>query len=406
MTNIDAKIADYLLTPEAVRAQCRAILALGLDDRLAHFSVNRQALSGTAVLVSAVIRENYPSLHVPPHARWRHFMIDGRDRSADILARAGDDRGERARIACELAITSVLLDAGAGPLWTYRDARSGRALSRSEGLALASLDAYASGAFSADKARPLRADAAGLAAFTTARLAAAFQVTPENPLDGLDGRAALIVRLAESIIAAPQIFGTEDPRLGNIADHLASRAVGGKLEARTILTTVLQALGGIWPGRTVLAGRNLGDTWAHPQAGKFGLVPFHKLSQWLAYSLFEPVQALGIAITGAEALTGLAEYRNGGLFIDTGVLTLRDPAAALEPQPPGAALIVEWRALTVALLDETAILLRATLGLSEAAMPLASVLEGGTWAAGRRIAREKRAGGVPPIAIVSDGSVF
>jgi hypothetical protein len=68
--------------------------------------------------------------------------------------------------------------------------------------------------------------------------------------------------------------------------------------------------------------------------------------------------------------------------------------------------VVEWRALTIALLDRLAPLVRTKLGQSEQAMPLASVLEGGTWAAGRRIARERRAGGTPPITIISDGSVF
>jgi len=34
------------------------------------------------------------------------------------------------------------------------------------------------------------------------------------------------------------------------------------------------------------------------------------------------------------------------------------------------------------------------------------VLEGGTWAAGRIIAREKRADGGPPFQISSDGTVF
>jgi hypothetical protein len=133
-------------------------------------------------------------------------------------------------------------------------------------------------------------------------------------------------------------------------------------------------------------------------------VPFHKLSQWLSYSLFEPMQRLGLEITGQEALTGLAEYRNGGLFLDTGVMALREPAQASVPQDPSSQLVVEWRALTVALLDQIAPMVRERLGKS--AMPLASILEGGTWAAGRRIAKQLRTDGGPPIAIVSDGSVF
>ena len=59
-----------------------------------------------------------------------------------------------------------------------------------------------------------------------------------------------------------------------------------------------------------------------------GLVPLHKLSQWLAYSLIEPLQQAGFTVADIDGLTGLAEYRNGGLFLDTGVLVLRDPADA------------------------------------------------------------------------------
>jgi hypothetical protein len=242
-----------------------------------------------------------------------------------------------------------------------------------------------------------------LAVFSADHLADGFQVTPDNALEGLEGRAALIARLGQRVASFPDVFS--GGRLGNIADYLSGHAMDGRLEARTILITLLHALGPIWPGRQQLAGRNLGDTWAHPLA-PHGLVPFHKLSQWLSYSLFEPMQRLGLEITGQDALTGLAEYRNGGLFLDTGVMALREPAQASVPQDPSSQLVVEWRALTVALLDEIAPLVRERLGTTASAMPLASILEGGTWAAGRRIAKQLRTDGGPPIAIVSDGSVF
>jgi hypothetical protein len=96
------------------------------------------------------------------------------------------------------------------------------------------------------------------------------------------------------------------------------------------LTEVLTHLGPIWPGRILLGGIPLGDCWRHP-AIKTGdatdqLAPLHKLSQWLTYSLIEPMERAGIEVTEIDGLTGLAEYRNGGLFIDTGVLALRDRA--------------------------------------------------------------------------------
>jgi hypothetical protein len=39
-------------------------------------------------------------------------------------------------------------------------------------------------------------------------------------------------------------------------------------------------------------------------------------------------------------------------------------------------------------------------------LPLAKVLQGGTWAAGRQIAADRRPQGRPPIQIISDGTVF
>jgi len=173
---------------------------------------------------------------------------------------------------------------------------------------------------------------------------------------------------------------------------------------------VLEALGSIWPGRIELDGVNLGDVWRHRAMrtgdATDGLVPFHKLSQWLTYSLVEPLEEAGISVADLDGLTGLAEYRNGGLFIDGGVLRFKDARAVAKSHAVDSELVVEWRALTVALLDRVADTIRTKLKLNAQSLPLAKVLEGGTWAAGRRLAAEKRAGGAPPIRIASDGTVF
>ncbi|HEX2673511.1 MAG TPA: DUF1688 family protein, partial [Polyangiaceae bacterium] len=152
-----------------------------------------------------------------------------------------------------------------------------------------------------------------------------------------------------------------------------------------------------------LAGLSLGDVWRH---SRLGFVPFHKLSQWLSYSLFEPLEAAGLRVEGADALTGLAEYRNGGLFFDAGVFELRDPSALQRVHAVDSDLVIEWRALTLALLDRTAALVRNALGVTAEQLPLARVLEGGTWRAGRAIALERRPDGRPPLQIDSDGTVF
>jgi hypothetical protein len=235
-------------------------------------------------------------------------------------------------------------------------------------------------------------------------------VRPDNPLVGLDGRVALLGRLAAVLMAKPDLFGKTAPRLGNLFDALRSQAVDDTLPAPRILDAVLHGLGPIWPGRLVVDGINLGDVWRHPAIetddATDGLVPFHKLSQWLAYSLVEPLEEAGLHISELDALTGLPEYRNGGLFLDLGLLRPRDPSIVEDAHAVGSELIVEWRALTVALLDRLAERMRRRLGLDASALPLAKVLEGGTWSAGRRIARQKRPDGGPPLRVISDGTVF
>ena len=69
-------------------------------------------------------------------------------------------------------------------------------------------------------------------------------------------------------------------------------------------------------------------------------------------------------------------------------------------------LVVEWRALTVALLDRLAALVRTRLRRNAHQLPLARILQGGTWAAGRILARRLRPDGAPPVAVISDGTVF
>jgi len=296
-------------------------------------------------------------------------------------------------------------------MWRYRDPQTGSAIGRSEGLGLASLAMFASGAFSADPRVPLRVDAAALANFGVAELEHGMQVSDGNPLVGMEGRADLLRRLGGLVASKPEIFGSVDkPRPGGLFDRLAKLADGGSLPAPTILSELLQQLGPVWPSRLTLGGIALGDCWKRPSLTSTDatncLVPLHKLSQWLAYSLIEPLQNAGIEVTDIDGLTGLAEYRNGGLFVDTGVLVFRDAEAARQAHEVASPLVVEWRALTVALLDRVADGLRQRLGRDATSMPLAKILEGGTWAAGRLLARERRADGAPPVKVISDGTVF
>lgn len=400
--------AAALLEAAAVRERCALVAAACDVGDSALFGWNPERFDEVAAYVAETIRLRHPDLQVPYHSRWRHFETGGVDRWAALADAHGLSGDERARARIDLVIPSVLLDAGAGAAWRWREPDSGAVLSRSEGLGVASLALFASGALSSDPRAPLRADAAALARVTPEAIGRAFQAGPDNPLVGLAGRAALLSRLGEVAAATPAVFG-EPARLGNLLDALRARAVDGRLQAAEIVRLLLRALGPVWPGRTQLDGIALGDTWPHAAvatAAAPGLVPFHKLTQWLTYSLLEPLEEAGLAVEGLDALTGLPEYRNGGLLLDFGAIEPRSPAFFTDTLRVDDAAVIEWRALTVVGLDRVAELVRARLGLDAAAFPLARVLEGGTWAAGRRIAAQRRPDGSPPVRIDSDGTVF
>jgi hypothetical protein len=395
---------EYLQTPRAIRERCERAFEAARAGELEHWSLDETKLSDVAQRVATLTRQNYPDLtRIPYHGRYRHFDVGGVPRLAQFDAKIAHFSGEEQLAArFELVITSVLLDAGAGPTWQFRGADGG-VYSRSEGLAVASYELFLAGVLGGSKAAP-RADAIGLTGLTAQTLGDAFQVAASNPLTGLEGRAALLRRLGDVVALAPEYFGSsEAARLGNLGVWLLHSARDGRLEASAILAAVLRELGPIWRGRPHLAGQSLGDVWHH---SRLGFIPFHKLSQWLSYSLFEPLEAAGLRIVGADALTGLAEYRNGGLFFDAGVLNLRDPSALERVHAVDSDLVIEWRALTLALLDRTATLVQRALGVDAEQLPLARVLEGGTWRAGRAIALERRQDGRPPLQIDSDGTVF
>ncbi|WP_114944666.1 URC4/urg3 family protein [Microvirga calopogonii] len=408
----ETEAARSLLTAAAVRERSHQLLEAGLEGRLKHFSVDLDHLEACADEVVKTIREAYPSLDIPFHARWRHFSAGGHDRWDAVMHGAPwGTAADMARAAFDLAIVSVLLDAGAGAQWRYEEGRTGETYNRSEGLAVASFDMFVSGAFSSRPEDPFRVDADVLMTLTPEDLAEGFQVSADNPLVGLEGRAALLNRLGRVVATNPDIFGqVDDPRPGGLVDVIAATAEDDSIKATAILEALLTHLGPIWPGRITLGGIDLGDTWRHPLVEApdvtKGLIPFHKLSQWLSYSLIEPLEWAGFTVVDIDGLTGLPEYRNGGLFLDTGVIALKDPADAARPHAVDSELVVEWRALTVALLDRIAEPIRTKLGFAAKDFPLAKVLEGGTWATGRRLAREKRGDGSPPLSVISDGTVF
>lgn len=450
--------------PGTIRARCAAIVRSVEAGVSPSFTIDRSRLPAVAERVAALTLRRFPDLVIPFHSRWRHFEAGGMNRKAELdAALAGLSVADRARAHFDLTVVSVLLDAGAGADWRYTESAAtaapatprplddpdallaalersasattpapapvaaaepapardeGRVYTRSEGLGVASFRAFMAGSFSTHAGQPCRADAAALRHVDVAALRAIFQSSPSNAMVGLEGRAALLARLGQALQAEAARDGLQ-ARPGLIYDRLTAGGTRTVVAASEVLGELLRCLSPIWPSGSKVQGLPAGDVWSHRWAGAAvgktttpsdrttdGWVPFHKLSQWMTYSLLEPLQWAGVTVTGLDALTGLPEYRNGGLLLDAGVIVPRNPRLLARRWKPGDEFIIEWRALTVTLLDELAVLVRERLGRSAEQLPLACILEGGTWAAGREIAAELRPGGAPPLQIDSDGTVF
>ena len=400
---------DYLLKPKAIMDKAYQIFRYAQDGNT-HFNLNLDKIPEVAEMVLEVTKQNYPDLNIPFHSRWSHFNSEKLNRVQqlnNLLEKY--DSVEIGRRKIDLVIVSVLLDAGAGDQWKFKDPQTQEVISRSEGLAVASYHLFCRGGFSNDPKDPLRVDANALMSFNEEMLKEAFQVNDNNPLVGGSGRVQLLNKLGAILLKKSSFF--KEGRPGNLIDYYQSQMdIEDNLPAENILNSILIGLGEIWPGRVQLGGKNLGDVWAYAPfkkgASTNDLIPFHKLSQWLTYSLIEPLIDVGFKISLVERLTGLAEYRNGGLFIDGEVLMLKDPDELQKPHAPESDLVIEWRALTLVLIDKVAEYIRNKLQKSEVDFPLPKVLEGGTWWAGRILARQKRPSGGPPINIISDGTVF
>src|SRR5882762_10964884 len=235
----------YLRTPAAIRERAEKMLKYVEDGRSAWFALDGDGLEAAVQATLDVTRQRFPNpSDIPFHSRWRQFEAGGRDRWAALAERLkGLPKEEFARRRMDLAVVSVLLDAGAGPAWSYREPGTGETYARSEGLGVASFHMFANGAFSRDpKGDPLRVDAERLAMLTPMDIAMGFQVKAHNPLLGLEGRAGLLRKLGGVGLVRP----------GALFDVVAKD--GGTVEAAAILAAVLEKLSPIWPSP-------MGDVW-------------------------------------------------------------------------------------------------------------------------------------------------
>lgn len=409
INSYEQKIA-WLRNPKTIKSQCQKIYQRTLEGNSDYFSVNLDKMQTCQDILIRMIK-SYPDFDaIPFHSRWRHFEVCDIDRVGQFRQEKNFSNPlEEGRVLYELAILSVLLDAGAGASWQYTEASTGLIHNRSEGLAIASWDMFKTGLFS--EGDDLAVSAKKLKALTLNDMALGFQINESNPMTGLEGRFELLHSLANTLLDNSAVF-KEEGRLGYFYDYVIGFAKKDKtIKAKDVFQAVLHCFSPIWPGRLSLDNCNLGDVWSYEALKDDNdavshLIPFHKLSLWLTYSLLEPLMWHGYHILELDELTGLAEYRNGGFFIDSGVIGLKNDKDLTQPHLAESDLIIEWRALTLSLLDVLWLSILEALDLSKTDFPLVKMLEAGSWKAGRELAYQKRSDGAPPLNIISNGTIF
>lgn len=339
------------------------------------------------------IQSRYTDMQkIPPHSRMRHFIATGQSRAVEMVMpqMAAMNKPEAARKLIELIIISVLCDGGAGPNYVFRDDISGQQYKRSEALGLASVELYKMLTNDASEALTF----SRLSSFRLFDAGTAFQVDDNNPLNGGLKRFELLQRLGTSPLAS---------RMDRLGDLLNDWTAGGTTETisvKSLLASLIELMNGVWPARFNRDGMSYGDVFELEGV----LYPFHKLTQWMVYSLMDALTFLRYKVVDEDSLTALPEYRNGGLLVDFEVLALRQNQAGKKIYRPEDPEIIEWRALTIAAIDGLLPAVRSALGCSD--FSLAQLLEAGTWALGRELAIRKRPLGDSPIALELDGTVF
>ncbi|ORX50870.1 DUF1688-domain-containing protein [Hesseltinella vesiculosa] len=432
---------DYLLSLGAVRERCFKVQEAATRNQLHHFEVDEAKLKDVIQIIVSLIRRDFDTpADIPAHGRWRHFDAGNRPRIQNLIsawASLGQDRLEQTRRTLDLMSVACLLDLEAGNQWSYREKTTNLFYKRCEGIAVATLDLFIQGFFSSDPSDPHRVDSEALLALTLDKLTEGYQVTEKNILVGLEDRLGLLQHLGLTLQRRQDYFGSTVPRPGNLMDFLLGHATTiqtqkGPLIHLETLWPIVMEMGEYWAAEPGLGGTpGLGDVWpcetirySDEPTDKDHYVAFHRLSQWLVYSLIEPMsRLLGATIEGTDLLTPLPDYRNAGLLMDTGFLTLKkkdldrglqnyrrnsllpgQPKVEIAPMfDMSDPVVIEWRALTVAYLDLIAERVREALKLSRKDLTLTQFIEGGSWNAGRELAEISRPNTQEPPIVIKIG---
>jgi len=384
-------------------------LDLALRGLSPHFLVELDQLPAAIDSLVATAKRDFGGLeNAPAHSQWHHFKFDRCDRLARWAESTKLSPFERGCAKIDLLFLCEAVDVGGLSKWRYYDPITQTDCSRSEGLAIGLLRMFEQGVFSSDPERRYSLDAKRLKEISAGDLALGLQCENNNMIDGgVEFRVTRLRTLGECLEAQPWFKVGDSHRPSGIANWILNGPLSQGILAYDLLHIVLNSLGPLWPGEVRAQNAPLGDVWHYPlnESNETGLVPIHRIAQWITYSLFPPLNEMGVPAGGPSLLSGLAGYRNAGFLVDAGVLRVKEGVDLTAPLSLSSPLVVEWRALTVALIDKVHDLLQKQLGPS-GALSLPQV-HGLMWRSGRELARQRRPDtGAPPITVASHRMPF
>jgi hypothetical protein len=401
MNDFDDCLHVFYTLPK-IRERASMVYDYVNSHQASYFWLDERKLPTLAKEVIAYMDKQYPNGEVPYHSRFRHIEMDNINRLA--VLRDALSLGDKEWVNCvfEWLILSVFLDAGAGSTWRFYDTIVGKYYQRSEGLALASLALM--GYFYHPNHDKVGVSTALIERLSEKEFEDIYQVTEDNPLVGTTGRYALLQSIG-ALLTHHRLS-----RLADFLNKLTRRMPNKVCFVDSLFNQLVKFFSPIWAITYPELPHLVGDIGVYPfikSTEKMSdWVPFHKLTQWLTYSLIEWFEQSGYTIESSSLLTGLPEYRNGGLFVDSGVMGLNNAQNKNQYHFPTSPLVVEWRALTIVLLDKLATEIGGMMTLPEDVLPLSKILQGGTWSLGREKAYQRSPTGQSPILIKSDGNIF
>ncbi|ORX52807.1 DUF1688-domain-containing protein [Hesseltinella vesiculosa] len=422
-------LEDSLRDPTGLitlREQCLKIQQLANKNQLRHFDVDSTKFQD---MVDLRDYQGMPD-QMPMYGQWYRFGCHGQIKTLLQSWQGVSPLAQTQRLV-DLFVVASALDVESVSRqrsWHYKDPKTSRAIGGSQGIAMATLDLFKAGAFSCDPQDPFRVDGEKLKTpGQPTHFRVSLQPKSASHLPGLEDRLSLLQHIGHVLQSQPCFRGDQGTsfRPGHFIDYLLDHHA-------TIHTKKgpLIPLETLWPG-----AMQLGELWARPEGdiqdcpsllldsatSMEAKIPFHKYTQWLIYSISEPMEKLlGATIEGKDLLTPVPDHWQGGLLLDTGFLTLKpeetkrgldqfsknakrlgqvqmEVAPMFEKDDP---VVIEWRALTVAYMDIIADQVRQALRQTRTSLPLSKFMEAGSYSVGKDLAEISRPlTQVPPIMI-------